>query len=231
MWRFEGIWQNAPETLYFLGTRSISMLIKWGFLMRLWEFWVNIKHDWCSWNLLISGFALLWKIDFKKLFVISLGCIERVFCLINAHLVVYLLLHEVKGHDWVLKTMVWYWKLVWICSRWHVGKRRWLTYLCTFHLVLNTGLLDEYGKWIKVNEARCVFDRMLFRNVVWNLSFTWLRKVTKDRNMARLMSMKMMERNIIHWLLPIDRMGEMKKPWDSLLPKEDNMSWYVWPTH
>ena len=54
-----------------------------------------------------QGFALLRKMDLKKRFVISLGCIERVLCLTNAHLlVVFALARGYRTWNCVFKTIV-----------------------------------------------------------------------------------------------------------------------------
>ncbi|TYJ43595.1 hypothetical protein E1A91_A03G163600v1 [Gossypium mustelinum] len=66
-------------------------------------------------------------------------------------------------------------------------------------LVLGNALVDMYAKCNKINEARCIFDRMPVRNVVSETSMvSGYAKVASVRT-ARLMFAKMMERNIVSW--------------------------------
>ncbi|MBA0854557.1 hypothetical protein Goshw_001678 [Gossypium schwendimanii] len=66
-------------------------------------------------------------------------------------------------------------------------------------LVLGNALVDMYAKCNKINEARCIFDRMAVRNVVSETSMvSGYAKVASVRT-ARLMFAKMMERNIVSW--------------------------------
>ncbi|KAG8663198.1 hypothetical protein MANES_01G186900v8 [Manihot esculenta] len=58
-------------------------------------------------------------------------------------------------------------------------------------LILSNALVDMYAKCGRVNEARCVFDRMPFRNVVSETS--------ASVKAARLVFANMMERNVISW--------------------------------
>ncbi|XP_021298905.1 pentatricopeptide repeat-containing protein At2g13600 [Herrania umbratica] len=66
-------------------------------------------------------------------------------------------------------------------------------------LVLCNALVDMYAKCSRINEARCVFDRMPVRNVVSETSMVSGYAKTASVKTARLMFMKMMERNIVSW--------------------------------
>lgn len=66
-------------------------------------------------------------------------------------------------------------------------------------LVLGNALVDMYAKCGKINEARCVFDRMTIRNVVSETSMVSGYAKASSVKSARLMFTKMMERNIVSW--------------------------------
>ncbi|XWS68833.1 hypothetical protein CRYUN_Cryun04dG0126900 [Craigia yunnanensis] len=66
-------------------------------------------------------------------------------------------------------------------------------------LVLCNALVDMYAKCSRINEARCVFDRMPVRNVVSETSMVSGYAKAASVKTARLMFTKMMERNIVSW--------------------------------
>ncbi|XVE52338.1 hypothetical protein DITRI_Ditri02bG0114900 [Diplodiscus trichospermus] len=66
-------------------------------------------------------------------------------------------------------------------------------------LVLCNTLVDMYAKCSRINEARCVFDRMPVKNVVSETSMVSGYAKAASVKTARLMFTKMMERNIVSW--------------------------------
>ncbi|XVF45534.1 hypothetical protein PTKIN_Ptkin02bG0213900 [Pterospermum kingtungense] len=66
-------------------------------------------------------------------------------------------------------------------------------------LVLCNALVDMYAKCSRINEARCVFDRMPVRNVVSETSMVSGYAKATCVITARLMFTKMMEKNIVSW--------------------------------
>ncbi|XVF44202.1 hypothetical protein PTKIN_Ptkin02bG0102000 [Pterospermum kingtungense] len=66
-------------------------------------------------------------------------------------------------------------------------------------LVLCNALVDMYAKCSRINEARCVFDRMPIRNVVSETSMVSGYAKAACVITARLMFTKMMKRNIVSW--------------------------------
>lgn len=66
-------------------------------------------------------------------------------------------------------------------------------------LVLGNALVDMYAKCGKLNEARCVFDRMPIRNVVSETSMVSGYAKASSVKSARLMFTKMLERNVVSW--------------------------------
>lgn len=66
-------------------------------------------------------------------------------------------------------------------------------------LVLCNALVDMYAKCSRINEARCVFDRMPVRNVVSETSMVSGYAKAASVETARSMFTKMMERNIVSW--------------------------------
>ncbi|KAJ9190009.1 hypothetical protein P3X46_001246 [Hevea brasiliensis] len=66
-------------------------------------------------------------------------------------------------------------------------------------LILCNALVDMYAKCCRINEARCVFDRMPFRNVVSETSMVSGYAKAASVKAARLVFAKMMERNVVSW--------------------------------
>lgn len=66
-------------------------------------------------------------------------------------------------------------------------------------LVLGNALVDMYAKCGKINEARFVFNRMPFRNVVSETSMVTGYAKASSVRAARLMFTTMMERNVVSW--------------------------------
>ncbi|KAK2656174.1 hypothetical protein Ddye_009226 [Dipteronia dyeriana] len=66
-------------------------------------------------------------------------------------------------------------------------------------LVLSNALVDMYAKCGKINEARCVFDRMSVRNVVSETSMVSGYAKAASVKAARSMFTKMTERNVVSW--------------------------------
>ncbi|KAK6924274.1 Pentatricopeptide repeat [Dillenia turbinata] len=66
-------------------------------------------------------------------------------------------------------------------------------------LILGNALVDMFAKCGKVNEARCVFDRMPIRNVISETSMVSGYAKTASVKAARVMFTKMMERNVVSW--------------------------------
>ncbi|EEF44831.1 pentatricopeptide repeat-containing protein, putative [Ricinus communis] len=66
-------------------------------------------------------------------------------------------------------------------------------------LILSNALVDMYAKCGRINEARCVFDRMPIRNVVSETSMVSGYAKTASVKAARLLFTKMIERNVVSW--------------------------------
>ncbi|XP_022727273.1 pentatricopeptide repeat-containing protein At2g13600 [Durio zibethinus] len=98
-------------------------------------------------------------------------------------------------------------------------------------LVLCNALVDMYAKCSRINEARCVFDRMPLRNVVSETSMVSGYAKAASVKTARLMFTKMMERNIVSWNALIAGYTQNGEDEEALrlfcLLKRDS----VWPTH
>ncbi|XP_027339392.1 pentatricopeptide repeat-containing protein At2g13600 [Abrus precatorius] len=98
-------------------------------------------------------------------------------------------------------------------------------------LVLGNALVDMYAKCSRVNEARLVFDRMPFRDVVSETSMVSGYARAASVKAARLMFSKMMERNVVSWnalIAGYTQNGENEEAVRLfLLLKRES----VWPTH
>ncbi|KAG8656262.1 hypothetical protein MANES_04G111400v8 [Manihot esculenta] len=66
-------------------------------------------------------------------------------------------------------------------------------------LILSNALVDMYAKCGRINEARCVFDRMPFRNVVSETSMVSGYAKAASVKAARLVFANMTQKNVISW--------------------------------
>ncbi|KAF2301390.1 hypothetical protein GH714_023574 [Hevea brasiliensis] len=215
------VFDKMPEKNTFTWNSIMSTLMKSGFLDEgAWLFASMPEPDQCSWNSIIAGFAQHDRFEEALDFFVRMhgkGFVLNEYTFGSAlsacaglkHLKMAREALEVfermleRGFEPDEITLA---SVVSACASLAAIKQGLEIHACVVKcdklrddLILCNALVDMYAKCCRINEARCVFDRMPFRNVVSETSMVSGYAKAASVKAARLVFAKMMERNVVSW--------------------------------